>query len=117
MRLSVANTSMSMALSSGFGPVAIVNALVAWDTSHDCAASRSTGIVGGLLKHADPLRDPRGVLVREAHDRELRLQQSGGSLLGGPVAEQRIGDRAPRQQADGDQQHEQNPRARGEGES
>ncbi len=43
MRLSVTNTSMSMVLSSGFGPAAIVNALVAWDTSHDCAASRSTG--------------------------------------------------------------------------
>ena len=43
MRLSVANTSMSMALSSGFGPVAIVKALVACETSHDCAASRSPG--------------------------------------------------------------------------
>mgnify|MGYP006172618091 CR=1 FL=1 len=31
-------------------------------------------IVGGLLEHADPLGDPRGVLVGEAHDGELHLQ-------------------------------------------
>ena len=95
-----------MALSSGFGPVAIVKALVACETSHDCAASRSPGIVGGLLEHADPLGDPRGVLVGEAHDGELYLQQRGGTLLGRPVAEQSIGDGAPRQKRDGDQQHE-----------
>ncbi len=32
-----------MAFSSGFGPDAIVNAPVAWDTSQVCAASRSAG--------------------------------------------------------------------------
>ena len=42
-RLSVANTSMSMAFSSGLGPAAIVNALVACETSQVCAASRSAG--------------------------------------------------------------------------
>jgi len=49
------------------------------------------------------------VLVGEAHDGELYLQQRGGTLLGRPVAEQSIGNGAPRQKRDGDQQHEQRP--------
>ena len=92
MRLSVAKTSMSMALSSGFGPAAIVNALVAWETSHDCAASRSPGSSVDCWNSVDPLGDPRGVLVGEAHDGELHLQQRGGAFLCRPVAEQSIGD-------------------------
>ena len=104
---------MSMAFSSGFGPAAIVNAPVAWDTSQVCDSSRSAGIVGRPLEYGDPLGDPCGVLVGKAHDRELQLQQLGGALLGSRVAKQAVGHRAPRQHDAAKHQHEQRPRKGG----
>ena len=76
------STTMSSALVTGFGPVAIVYAVVVCCTSQFWAARRSRGLWCRAGTCVSESEDAPGVLVGEAHDLQLQVLQLPGALVG-----------------------------------